>query len=108
MIAKHLGVRYIYQDLADTKIRADLRHDDDIYTSTHLKRLPEGWFDDICQAAKRGRSRQVLKLIGEVQESHARLANILTDLARNFQIEKIPPLLNKIAGHKPVREKHNE
>jgi hypothetical protein len=94
--------------LGDTKIRTDLTHDDAIYTSTHLKRLPEGWFDKICQAAMRGRSRQVLEFIGEVQESHAGLAKVLTDITRDFQIEKIPPLLNKIAGDKTVREKHNE
>jgi len=46
----------------------------------------------------RGRFRKVLELIQQVQEDHARLAEVLTNLTRSFQVEKIPPLLKKLAG----------
>lgn len=56
----------------------------------------------------RGRFRKVLELIQQVQEDHARLAEVLTDLTRSFQVEKIPPLLKKFAGDNTVRERNNE
>jgi len=105
LIEKHLGVRYTYLDQPDSESRTDLTLDDTILTSAELNRFPEDWFDNVCQAAMRGRSKQVLELIQEIEEDHARLAEILTDLARSFQIEKIPSLLKQIIADKTDREK---
>ena len=108
LIEKHLGVRYTYLDQPGPETLTDLTRDDNILTSAEFKKLPEGWFDNMCHAAMCGRSRRVLELIQEVQEDHARLAEVLTDLTRNFQVEKIPTLLEKAYADNPDREKHDE
>ena len=108
LIEKHRGVRYIYLDLSNPETRTDLTHYDINLTPVELKTLPEGWLDKIYNASLRGRSKQVLELIKEIEAMHARLAAVLTGLTRNFQVDKIPPLIEKIIADKKDREMQNE
>ena len=107
LIEKHLGVRYTYQDLSDPEARSDLTHDDTVLTPAELKTLPEGWLDKIYNASMRGRSKQVLELIKEIEATHSQLTDALNDFIRNFQVDKIPPLIEEIIADKTDRENHN-
>ena len=94
-VARHLDVQYIYQ--TDRPSAIDVKSDGNPFelSDADIQGLPAEWIDNLRQAALKGRSQQVIELVGEVRKSHPRLADHLTTMAKNFRVEEIPGLFHR-------------
>ena len=94
-MARYLTIEYIYQvDQHDTA-DAELAERSLEVRPADLKGLSDEWLTMMRQAALKGRSQQVIKLVEEIRKTHPRLADLLTSLASDFQADKIPDLLDR-------------
>lgn len=91
ILAKHLGVNYVYAD--------SLVHSEDEYlselTHKHFQIMPTEWLEKLSDAALEADSAQVLALIQEIPSAEVVLIKGLGKLVRQFQFELI---LNLIEG----------
>ncbi|HEY9689228.1 MAG TPA: ATP-binding protein, partial [Coleofasciculaceae cyanobacterium] len=90
-LRKHLGVEYIYGNLPG------LDHEtvtEPSWISDQLKMMPTEWVTKLSEAALEADTDQVMMQIQAICETEARLANKLTELARQFQFEKILNLID--------------
>ncbi|AFY35328.1 PAS domain S-box protein [Calothrix sp. PCC 7507] len=92
-ISEYLGVRYLYQEAnhqsADTKQKTT----EQILTSNDLSSLlspmsPE-WITQVYHAAAQCSDDLILQLVAQIPADHTLLIQCFTDLAHNFQFEKI-------------------
>jgi PAS domain S-box-containing protein len=93
-MAEHLGVRFVYEDLAQaadpgaTQMRAKL-------TAADLADLPADWMVAVYEAATRGDGKLVMDLIDQISTDHAALAKALTVLVKEFRFGKLVVLTKK-------------
>ena len=92
-IAKHLGVVYIYDqedavnsepESSQTIAGEDLKQ--------YLLQMPTDWVEQLNYAACECNDDVILELIGQIPAENANLANVLKDLANNFEFQKIMEL----------------
>jgi PAS domain S-box-containing protein len=84
-MAKHLGVRYIYE-------KNSLSEDDEkIYslTTESLQIMPIDWLTRVYQAALDLEDDLLLTLVAEIPEIHQSLVETLTDLVNQFRCDTI-------------------
>lgn len=88
VMAKHLGVQYLYE-LPETKPEAEklVR-----LTPTDLQALPEDWVLQMREAARRGRSEAVLELVAQIEDRQPEVARGLRALVDDFEFGKIVAL----------------
>jgi signal transduction histidine kinase/DNA-binding NarL/FixJ family response regulator len=97
-LAKHLGVKYIYEDMQphEHQINSSAQI---LLTSDNLKVMPDHWIMQLYRSSLEADQNIVINLIGEIPEQEAFLLRSLTKLMRNFQFEKlidlIEPLITK-------------
>ena len=107
MLSKHLGVRYIYQEVEPEDIpkkesqleelssdRTALSSDDQELIDK-LTAMPKDWLAKLEQATILGDLETITNLLGEASEQDIVLANGLGDLANNFEHDKILYLLER-------------
>jgi CheY-like chemotaxis protein len=90
LLAKHLNVAYMYEDLAGPVISGPITLNDQ-----ELATLPEGWMIQLHQAASRGRNTELLALIHQIEASHQQLANTLHTLVNEFEFAQILDMTEK-------------
>ena len=100
MMNKHIGVRYIYEDIkglqsltgteANTSI--DIK---DALTPTALAALPFDLLTNLEEAAIRSKMNQIDSLINEIRTLNAPLADALAILAEAFEYPKIASLIEQ-------------
>ncbi len=91
-MAQHLGVRYIYQDLAQfTEPEDDPQRQVDL-TPADLAGLPADWIAALRHAAMCCDAKKTLTLIEQIQPGYALPAKALATLADEFQFSKIVAL----------------
>jgi PAS domain S-box-containing protein len=101
MLAKHLGVRFVYEEQAPpaaaqpADAAAPLA---DVLTPAALAALPAGWVDDLQQATIKADLSLILTLIDQIRGENPALADALTDLARNFEYKKILTVIEQAGG----------
>ncbi len=93
-ITEYLGARYLYgswhlgSNSIDNPPEPQL-----LMPPTALREalaaMPLDWVEELHQAAKRVHAKQILKLIAQIPQANAQLANSLTHLANNFCFEEI-------------------
>ncbi|MFQ3617094.1 MAG: response regulator [Cyanobacteriota bacterium] len=89
-IARHLAVRYVYDDLppAETAVGSDptlpVRLEPD-----QLQSLPANWIASLHQSALQGNDLRILDLLEELPPSQTDLRQALSNLAQEFQFDKI-------------------
>ena len=87
-IAYHLKLRYIYEEeKSSTSVSAPIPPK--ILTAHDLSVMPTDWLVNLYQAAICVDDSGILKLIKQIPESEAILANALTELVENFRIDII-------------------
>ena len=86
MLAKHLGVKYIYEEIASYEGITDLEIP---LTSNDLKIMQDDWIMRLYKASLEAEKNTVLELIGEIPDQESSLVRSLTRLARNFQFEQL-------------------
>ncbi len=96
-IAKHLGVKYISENIphADKTNRSR----EILLTSENLKVMPDSWIMELYASSLEAEKSIVMELIGEIPDTEIFLVRSLTQLAVNFQFEKLidltEPLISK-------------
>jgi PAS domain S-box-containing protein len=80
--ARQLGIDYLYQGLPESAEDEGQYHPSVVPVLADLTALPHAWVDDLGQAARRGRSRQILALIEGIAREHPQLARGLRALVR--------------------------
>jgi CheY-like chemotaxis protein len=103
MLAKHLGVRFVYEEelaLPATAQPADAAAPlaDDVLTPAVLTALPAGWVADLQQATIKADLNLILTLIDQIHGENPALADALADLARNFEYKKILTVIEQAGG----------
>jgi signal transduction histidine kinase/ActR/RegA family two-component response regulator len=90
-MGEHLGVRYVYEELAPPEEPAvpDL-------TPVDLADLPEAWLTDLRQAARRGRASELVDLIAQIEADHASLARALWVMVEDYQFRRIVALIEQV------------
>jgi len=92
-IAKHLGVVYIY-DQEDTN-NSELESSKNIAgedLKQYLLQMSTDWVEQLNYAACECNDDVILELIAQIPAENGNLANVLKDLANNFEFQKIMEL----------------
>jgi PAS domain S-box-containing protein len=101
MLAKHLGVRFIYEDaesaLAPQVPEHPVPQDDDAELVRRLAALPGEWLASLQEATTLGELHLILGHIARIHERDPELAGALAALARDFEHERILIML-QMAG----------
>lgn len=92
IIEKHLGVKYIYEDLTPSTNCSSTNPLQDITPKDLHAIMPTEWLAELHQAAIKGFDHQILHLIEQIPADNANIATILTEWANNFQFDKITNL----------------
>lgn len=95
-LQEYLGVQYIYQEQTYQIINANQEITESILTLTDLatmiSAMPSEWVKQIYNAAAQCSDDLILDLIDQIPLENAALRNFISDLAHNFQFEKIMEL----------------
>jgi light-regulated signal transduction histidine kinase (bacteriophytochrome)/DNA-binding NarL/FixJ family response regulator len=94
-MAHHLGVRYLYEEKADSReqerqktqkisTEAEFKHD--------LAQMPAKWVAQLYETASLCSDDMILDLLAQIPEEKFSLVRTLTDLAKNFQFDQIKKL----------------
>jgi signal transduction histidine kinase/DNA-binding NarL/FixJ family response regulator len=112
-MSEYLGVRYIYQSpqLSSPPAKGSLAmpvrlgfahatrsqlQPDELREA--LAAMPVEWVEQLHQAAMRVNAKQILKLIEQIPDGNASVANALTEMANNFGFEEIIALTRSQLG----------
>jgi len=97
MLAKHLGVRFVYEEQRAPRAAAQPA---DVAASLipALADLPAGWVADLQKATARADLNRILIVIDQIRGQNAILADTLTDLASDFKYREILALLKQAGG----------
>ncbi len=111
-IAEHLGVQYIYEGDNDvtSELNGDARDKNKAFNFVNSSRqepfgvwpqggmdqnplsidvMPQEWIQQVHQAAVLGFDQQLSKLIAQMPQTHAVLADTLTNWVSNFQFDRV-------------------
>jgi two-component system sensor histidine kinase ChiS len=100
---KHLGVHFIYEEIKPEELQERMMRAEkgrrDIRTRTELleslEGLPKNWVSDLEQATILGDLGSLETVIYKIREKDIALADVLGDLARNFNHEGILKLIRE-------------
>jgi CheY-like chemotaxis protein len=92
MLAKHLGVRFVYEELERDGEKRQVTSD---LLARDMAGLPAGWVSDLQEATVKADLNLMLILIDQIRDGDPALADALADLARDFQYQKILTLLEE-------------
>ncbi|NEP01036.1 MAG: response regulator [Symploca sp. SIO2E9] len=99
-LAQHLGVRYVYQELASTsKLDPQLNSAaslDPSYLPQAMMTMPRKWIAQLRRAARGADEELILTLIEQIQDSHTPLARMLIDLVNDFKLQQIIDLTQQL------------
>lgn len=92
-IRQHLGVVYRYQSSQDipssseTTAKSLVKLDE--LKPEHLQRIPMNWVQQLHYAAASGSDELIFEIIRQIPPEHSQVAITLTDLALDFQFQRI-------------------
>ena len=97
ILAKHLHVEYIYQDLTEKTATVE--------SPVSLKEIDfEGvsktWCDKLQKTAKQADAEQLKSLVDSLGDEHQTLKQGLAQLIESYRFDKIGQLLSQVAGNK--------
>ncbi|MGK7927637.1 MAG: ATP-binding protein [Spirulina sp.] len=93
-LAKHLGVRYIYEEKQPATPKPAVVTLSEEETRTALETLPETWRNRLQEAANRLDDESILRLVEEIEPQHPELAQTLADLTKKLRFDAIFNLLS--------------
>ncbi|MDY7020130.1 MAG: CHASE2 domain-containing protein [Cyanobacteriota bacterium] len=91
-IATNLGIRYLYEESADTMVTSPVNVDS--LTPENLEVMPPDWIKQLHQAASAGDDEQLDNLIQEIPENYPSLRKGLNNLIVRYDFRKIRKLTN--------------
>ena len=97
ILAKHLGVKYIYDTSPIYEHETDLSVEI-LLTSDNLKIMPKIWLTKLYKSSLEADKNFVMSLIEEIPEQEEFLVRSLTKIVRNFQFEKLIDLVEPLVS----------
>ncbi|KAF3889742.1 MULTISPECIES: PAS domain-containing hybrid sensor histidine kinase/response regulator [Nostocales] len=88
IMARHLGVRYIYEEenhLVSPQPAATFKQ----LTAEDLSVMPPEWIEQLHHAVLCANDEIILDLIEQIPEKESSLAQVLTDLVNNFRLDML-------------------
>jgi len=98
ILAKHLGVKYIYAITTSSTLDNST---DSTLTSQDLTSMSGEWITQLYQAAIEGNSTLVMELIAQIPQTETPLIQSLRKLTREFEFEQIIDLTEPLITHDP-------
>lgn len=98
MLAKHLAVRFVYEDEVAPPAGAPEADVKAVFTPAALATLPADWLADLRQATVKADFDQILNLIEQIRSQNAALADALEKLANDFEYKKILAVIERSGG----------
>lgn len=95
MLAKHLGVRYVYKEAVTMH---DTMNKEPLLTTQHFRVMPQAWITQLFEAAMEANAERVMRLIQDIPETEAFLAKSLTQKVQKFQFEQILDFIEPLIG----------
>jgi PAS domain S-box-containing protein len=95
-LAKHLGVRFVYEDQAQPSAARPAEAEE--LTPDDLAALPAARVTELHQAAAQADADLVLDLIEQVRAGHESLADALMGLVQNYRFDTIMALTQSAGG----------
>jgi signal transduction histidine kinase/ActR/RegA family two-component response regulator len=95
MLAKHLGVQYLYEERPAPGTPTAVAH---ALSPEALCDLPAPWLADLEQATTRADLHLILSLVDQIRKDNAALADALTELAQNYEYKRILALIEQCGG----------
>ena len=92
VVAKHLGVRYVYQDMTPTPAQEPTPSDQEeptAWLAARLRAADPAWLADLERATTLGDLEAIERLAGQVAEQDSALAEELARLADGFEHDRI-------------------
>ncbi|NUN63724.1 response regulator [Pseudanabaena biceps] len=94
-LTKHLGVKYLYEDLPIQFQNQNLAIPT-MLTSKNLQAMPKQWLMKLYKSSLEANKDLVLKLIAEIPTSEAILERSLSQIVHDFQFEKLIDLVEPL------------
>jgi CheY-like chemotaxis protein len=94
-LEKHLGAQFLYQPSVGSALEAEKGPVKAALTPADLAVLPVGWLREFSQMLRKGRSAQLIELIGRIPQDRAGLAGNLVELVRVHQFDRLIPLVRE-------------
>ncbi len=92
-IAEHLRLRYIYEDRAQlSSLQSDASGSE--LTRSALAVMPTEWLTQLHHFAAAADTEEIFRLLEQIPEEHAPLAQAIADLVNNFSFEQIEEALS--------------
>jgi PAS domain S-box-containing protein len=95
-LSKYLGVQFLYQQESHQSLNTDQQNQEQNLTSENLlpllSQMSDEWVAEVHNAAAQCSDDLILQLIDQMPSKNTNLQRFLTDLANNFQFEKIMEL----------------
>ncbi len=99
-LSKYLGVQYLYQEESNQVINADQQTQEQNLTPDNLlpllSQMSNEWVAEVYNAAAQCSDDLILQLIEQMPSENTNIQRLLTDLANNFQFEKIMELASVV------------
>jgi two-component system sensor histidine kinase/response regulator len=89
-MALHLNIQFTYEVLKPTAATERQK-----ITPADLEGLPEGWVASLRQAATRGRAKELLSLVEQLDENRQPLAKALQAMIDNYEFKQILDLTER-------------
>ncbi|PMB43336.1 histidine kinase [Fischerella thermalis CCMEE 5205] len=101
-LSQYLGVKYLYQQESHLKLSQKQTNTETLLNSIDivslLSKMPSEWLTKVHYAAAQCSDDLILDLLEQIPPEKSLLINFLSDLAENFQFEKIMELINLSSG----------
>jgi signal transduction histidine kinase/DNA-binding NarL/FixJ family response regulator len=94
-MAEHLGVRYLYEYLAQPPEQDRDLPAPKTLTPADLASLPADWVTSLHDAARRGQAKLIFELLEQIQPEHTLLAEVLKQWVDEFRFDKIVSLIEQ-------------
>ncbi|HSR13460.1 MAG TPA: ATP-binding protein, partial [Thermodesulfobacteriota bacterium] len=88
-LEKHLGVQFVYRDTGGQGRGEKKTRDKAPLTPADLELLPAEWLKEFFKTARKGRSRELLKMIDGIRPEHGNVAQDLAELVRVHQFDRL-------------------
>lgn len=94
-LTKHLGVKYLYEDIPIQFQNQDLAMPT-MLTSKNLQTMPKQWLTKLYKSSLEANKDLVLELIAEIPNTETFLERSLSQIVHDFQFEKLIDLLEPL------------
>ena len=91
-MAEHLGLQYVYEDVAPTEQKAVDIVVDSAAISAAMLAMPPAWNEQLHQAAATLKEKEIFALLAKVPEDYSYLQQVIADKVSNFDFDQIEAL----------------